>query len=268
MRLIFACALAAGMLFSAVTHAQTSSGPLLWHDESLTYLYGKQFKIDPAIQQTFTFEHTSGWTFGDLFVFLDQYNYNGKGHPDNGSSSYYGEITPRLSLGKLTGRSLGFGPVTDVLLAATYEFGEGDVEAYLLGPAIDLNIPGFDFFQLNVFYRKPDGHRAPSGAWQITPVWSYTLPMGRSDIVIDGYIDWVVNNRKASSNRRHQSDYHANFHFNPQVKYDLGKALGYNAKSFYVGIEYDYWSDKYGIKDSHYFPTDQNTFSLLLKYHF
>lgn len=52
------------------TH-ETDSGPLLWHNESLTYLYGKNFKINPPIQQTFTLEHASGWTWGDLFIFFD-----------------------------------------------------------------------------------------------------------------------------------------------------------------------------------------------------
>ncbi len=156
----------------------------------------------------------------------------------------------------------------DVLLAGTYEFGEGDTEAYLLGPGFDLAIPGFDYFQLNFYYRKPDGNRVRAGAWQITPVWSYTIPVGNSDILIDGYMDWVINNKSASTSRRNQSDYHANLHFNPQVKYDLGKALGYEAKHLYVGLEYDYWSDKYGVKDSQYFTTDQNTASFLVKYHF
>lgn len=112
------------------TH-ETDSGPLLWHNESLTYLYGKNFKINPPIQQTFTLEHASGWTWGDLFIFFDQINYNGKEDASNGKNTYYGEITPRLSFGKLTGADLSFGPVKDVLLAGTYEFGEGDTEAYL-----------------------------------------------------------------------------------------------------------------------------------------
>lgn len=247
---------------------ETDSGPLLWHNESLTYLYGKNFKINPPIQQTFTLEHASGWTWGDLFIFFDQINYNGKEDASNGKNTYYGEITPRLSFGKLTGADLSFGPVKDVLLAGTYEFGEGDTEAYLLGPGFDLAIPGFDYFQLNFYYRKPDGNRVRAGAWQITPVWSYTIPVGNSDILIDGYMDWVINNKSASTSRRNQSDYHANLHFNPQVKYDLGKALGYEAKHLYVGLEYDYWSDKYGVKDSQYFTTDQNTASFLVKYHF
>ncbi|BAP45453.1 hypothetical protein NRB16_19625 [Pseudomonas sp. LJDD11] len=242
-----------------------ADGPLLWHDESITYLYGKNFKIDPAIQQTITLEHASAWTWGDLFVFVDNIWFNGA-KSGNGNHTMYGEISPRLSAGKLFDTDLSFGPIKDVLLASTWEFGDDDVDAYLLGPGFDLAVPGFDYFQLNFYYRQPDGDRVRAGAWQITPAWSYTLPLGNSNLVIDGFIDWVVNNKSSSGGK--QSDYHANLHFNPQIKYDLGKSLGYEAKHLYVGVEYDYWSDKYGIKDSQVFATDQNTTSLLVKYHF
>jgi nucleoside-specific outer membrane channel protein Tsx len=57
-------------------------------------------------------------------------------------------------------------------------------------------------------------------------------------------------------------------HFNPQIKYDVGKALGQRQKQFYAGIEWDYWSNKYGIEDTSGFETDQNALSLLLKVHF
>ncbi len=238
---------------------------LQWQDNSLTYLNGIDFKVDPPRQQTVTFEHASGWSFGDLFIFVDGIKYNTEATNGAGDGhTFYGEITPRLSFGKISGADLSFGPIKDVLLAATYEFGEDDVDAYLLGPAVDLDIPGFDFFQLNTYYREPDGKRDGSGVWQITPAWSYTIPIGNSDLVIDGFMDWVVDN---------DDSYHANLHFNPQVKYDLAKAMGWG-KRFYVGVEYDYWSDKYGIDDDSYLGddilggTDQSAISLLLKGHF
>ncbi|MDH0895037.1 MULTISPECIES: outer membrane protein OmpK [unclassified Pseudomonas] len=238
---------------------------LQWQDNSLTYLNGIDFRIDPPRQQTVTFEHASGWSFGDLFIFVDGIKYNTEATNGAGDGhTFYGEISPRLSFGKISGADLSFGPIKDVLLAATYEFGEDDVDAYLLGPAIDLDIPGFDFFQLNTYYREPDGKRDGSGVWQITPAWSYTIPVGNSDLVIDGFMDWVVDN---------DDSYHANLHFNPQVKYDLAKAMGWG-KRFYVGVEYDYWSDKYGIDDDSYLGdeilggTDQSAISLLLKGHF
>ncbi len=240
------------------------AGDLLqWQNNSLTYLYGKNFTVNPQIQQTVTFEHADAWKYGDNFFFLDRIFYNGKPDQNLGPSTYYGEFTPRLSMGKIFDRSFAFGPVKDVLLAMTYEFGEGDTNSYLFGPGFDLDVPGFDYFQLNFYQRHTDSKRPGSNIWQITPVWSYTLPVGSSDVLIDGYMDWVVDNDRNAS-----GVYHANLHFNPQIKYDLGKALHWGEKQLYVGIEYDYWKNKYGLENSRDFKTNQDTASLLIKYHF
>jgi nucleoside-specific outer membrane channel protein Tsx len=253
-------------LAATLASGQALAADLLqWQDNSLTYLNGIDFKVDPPKQQTVTFEHASGWSFGDLFIFVDGIKYNTEATNGAGDGhTFYGEISPRLSLGKISGADLSFGPIKDVLLAATYEFGEDDVDSYLLGPAVDLDIPGFDYFQLNTYLRTTDGRRDGDNVWQITPVWSYTIPVGDSDLVIDGFMDWVVDN---------DDSYHANLHFNPQIKYDLAKAMGWG-KRFYVGVEYDYWSDKYGIDDDGFVGseilggTDQSAISLLAKAHF
>ncbi|WP_312931433.1 outer membrane protein OmpK [Pseudomonas sp.] len=260
MRTLNSLILAGGLL----TCGASVAGDLLqWQSNSLTYLWGKNFKVNPEIQQTFTFEHADGWKYGDNFLFVDRILYQGKKDSNVGRNTYYGEFTPRLSFGKIFDQDLSFGPIKDVLLAMTYEFGEGDNESYLIGPGFDLAVPGFDYFQLNFYKRTTDGSRPGDDVWQITPVWAYTLPVGSSNVLFDGYMDWVVDN---DENRR--GTYHANLHFNPQIKYDLGKALKWGEKQLYVGIEYDYWKNKYGIKDSDGFTTDQNTASLLVKVHF
>ncbi len=266
-RLPHCLALSAGLFTGS--QAALADDLLQWQNNSLTYLYGQDFKVNPEIQQTVTFEHADGWKYGDNFLFIDKIFYNGEADAGVGNNTYYGEFSPRFSLSKITGEKIGFGPVNDVLLAFTYEFGEGDVESYLVGPAFDLNIPGFDFFQLNFYNRQTDGDRPGDDVWQITPAWSYTIPVGGSDILIDGFMDWVVDNDENA-----RGTHHANLHFNPQIKYDLGKALHWGEKQLYVGIEYDYWKDKYGIDDDSFLGdeilqgTDQNTASLLVKVHF
>ena len=252
-------ALLGGFLLAATpAHA---GGWLLWQNNSLAYLNGSDFTIDPGRQQTLTLEHANGWKYGDTFAFLDITAFGGETHPSNGSVAYYGEFAPRFSLGKMLDRNVGAGPVSDVLLATAYEFGEGDVETVLVGVGIDLDVPGFDYLQLNTYRRHP--RHGDGGQWQITPVWAWTVPLGSSDLLIDGYIDWVVDNTEAR---------HAHLHVNPQVKYDLGKALGGREKTVYVGIEYDYWKNKYAIADRGVLGralggTDQNTTSLLIKVH-
>ena len=52
---IFSGLLLAGGLIAG---GQATAGDLLqWQNNSLTYLYGGNFAVNPEIQQTFTFEH-------------------------------------------------------------------------------------------------------------------------------------------------------------------------------------------------------------------
>ncbi|NBA93852.1 outer membrane protein OmpK [Pseudomonas sp. R5(2019)] len=236
---------------------------LLWQTNSLTYLYGKNFSVNPEIQQTVTFEHADKWKYGDNFLFVDKIFFNGKDDRNKGSNTYYSEFSPRLSFGKILGSDLSFGPIKDVLLAMTYEYGEGDTESYLIGPGFDLAVPGFNYFTLNFYQRHTEGSRPGDRVWQITPAFSYTIPAGKSDVLIDGYMDWVVDNDETR-----RGTYHANLHFNPQVKYDLGKALNMGARQLYVGFEYSYWKDKYGIQDNPNLDTNESVASFLVKAHF
>ncbi len=72
-------------------------------------------------------------------------------------STWYGEISPRLSLGKVLSK-LSSKPFKDVLIAATYERGEdADVaEAALAGVGFDLEVgkSGLRYLQLNVYGRS------------------------------------------------------------------------------------------------------------------
>ena len=240
-----------GLLIHPSVHAQQ------WQDNSVTWLYGDGFKVQPERQVTLTAEHVSDWIWGDLFAFADYTLFQGETDDFVGNSTWYAEISPRVSISWLSGKAFSFGPVQDVFLAGTAETGEGDVESWLLGPALSFDLPGFDYFQLNFYRRWPNG-REYGESWQLTPVWSITIPVAGSDFVFDGFIDWVI---------KTDGDYRSNFHFNPQFKYDLGKRFGWRSKQLMVGAEYSFWSNRFGIKDSPQFGTNQHAVSLLVKSH-
>lgn len=241
------------LMFGLVALAAVNvfSGELLqWQDNSLSYLYGDTFKVNPEEQHTLTVEHASGWSMGDLFFFTDFTQFNGDEDFFNGEWTYYGEITPRFSSAKIFDIEYNNPVVKDILLATTYEFGEGDVENYLAGIGFDLNVPGFDFFQLN-FYRRWEQTGNNPDAFQMTPVWKMSVPVGKSQVVFDGYMDWVFG---ASNN---------NLSFCPQLKLDIGPFVGMEQNKLFAGVEFGYWENKYGIPGE-----DQKTVSGLVKYHF
>ena len=222
-----------------------------WHDTSITALYGTGFEVDPETQATLTLEHANGWRWGDFFGFFDWINYIDESNFQGDDMSYYGEISPRFSAGKIFDSDLSFYFIRDWLITTTFEFGDNDVENYLIGPAIDLTVPGFDFFQLNL-YRRFNSGDSDVQSYQLTPVWKLTVPMGESAFIFDGFIDWVF------------GDGTDNLHVNPQLKFDIGVLFGLKSLSLLAGIEYDYWHNKYDIQDA----DEQHAVSAILKYHF
>nr|WP_010133692.1 outer membrane protein OmpK [Microbulbifer agarilyticus] len=247
-------------LFAAGTQAKA-----LWSDNSLTALHGKNYEVnyglstDDSTRNVLTFEHVSGHTWGDLFMFGDYLK------STDGSAELYGEISPRLSLGKL-GNDVAFGPVKDVLLAGQLELGNTDDPDNLLvtgerfvnklaGVGFDLDAPGFAYLQANLYHRNNE-KRADNE--QLTLAWGLPFTVGSESFLYDGFIDW------ASASR----DVHASMNFTSQLKWDIGARSG-NPKKLYAGVEYVHWNDKFGIKDGTFgIDSNERNINLLLKYHF
>lgn len=251
MKLILIAAIAA-----LINTAAYAGDLMLWQDNSLSLLAGSNYELDPGTQQTVTFEHASGWSMGDLFIFVDGINFNGDRDISGSETAYYGEFAPRISLGKVSGTDLSAGIVKDLYVATCLEFGDNIKNHYLVGLGMDLAVPGFDFLQLNA-YRRYDNGSSATEAYQVTAVWKKTIPMGKTEFVVDGFIDWVIGEG---------TDH---LHICPQLKMDLGVLFGMKERSLYAGIEYDYWKNKYGVRNGDFgLDSNQSTFSGLLKYHF
>lgn len=259
------------VLFSATSlQADVANKKWLnWQDTSIAGLYGGGFKVDPSDQGTITIEHASDWSFGDMFVFLDNTKFSNDAINSLGDSwAWYGEATVRLSISKLTNTNINFSILKDILFATNYEHGSDrdSTESLLLGVGFDMDLSALSFigldnlkyFQLNL-YKRNDLHSNNSGFknYQITAVTALPFQIGKVKFLADGYLDYVFSSGPQDEN----------FHLNPQIKMDLGNFYGEPDKLF-VGTELDYWSNKYGIKDSSTFATNQFAASFLVKYHF
>jgi nucleoside-specific outer membrane channel protein Tsx len=274
----FACVACVGAA-QAQDAAPAADAPtpfLHWFDNSLTVLpYGWGFEVDPDEQSTFTYEHAHGSRVGDLFVFVDMVKFHGSpaGADD---STWYAEISPRLSLGKALGKDLSFTlsryspfEFEDVLIAATYERGEdADVaEAALVGVGFDLAVRDsgpigwlgqFKYLQLNVYGRSEltEGVRTGFHDVQVTVAAARAFSIGNARLLADGYFDWVLGLGSGDWN----------YHLNPQVSIDVGNFRGAPDR-FFAGVEVDLWWNKYQIPNSPAFDTNQSAVSLMFKYH-
>ncbi len=105
------------------------------------------------------------------------------------------------------------GALKDVSLAGTYEFGGGtNATNILTGVSFAWDVPGTTYFN-STFYYVNNSEIADD--LQMTLTWGAPFEVGASRFLFDGYIDYSTS----------ASDHDAEFHFNPQLKLDLGTTV-------------------------------------------
>ena len=122
---------------------------------------------------------------------------------------------------------------------------------YLPGATLDLNLPGFAFAWLGVFAYvdrgklEGEGNGCHATALQITPSWMLPFSVGGADFQFGGFLDYITSHGSCAEQ----------FVSQPQLTMDLGKALGSTAGKLYMGVEFQYWSNKFGVKGvNEHFP--------------
>lgn len=237
----------------AASFAPAAHAEKFFSDSSISILYSEDYEAFGPQQRSdtyFTFENATGHNWGSTFFFVDRNQGHGK---DSDSDDLYGEFAPNISLGWLTGNDLSYGLIKDVTLSGQYEMGGGtDVNNFMYGLGLDWNIPGLQFFGTRAYYVN---NSETDNDYQLTVVWGAPMEFGPNRILFDGYIDW------SSAADDHKSD----FHFNPQLKLDIGNYFG-SPRVLYAGIEYSYWNNKYGLGDD--VMDTESAVSALVKFHF
>ena len=197
-------------------------------------LHGSGFKLGRDRATTFTGEWINAWRYGENFAFVDV------ARPFTGEPGTYAEWLPRLSLSRISGREFTAGPVRDVFLAGNIKSGDG-FRSHLLGVGVGIDLPGFNFFNVNGFRRNDS--KAPGATWQLNMSWNRTFTTGALHWEFGGFLNWA-----AAEGARASGGYsHPNLLTQPQLLFDLGSLLGGDADRIYVGVEWQVWRNKFGI---------------------
>jgi nucleoside-specific outer membrane channel protein Tsx len=221
----------AGLLMAAPAQASD------WSTTNVQVLHGNNYELGDSSMSILTMEHANGWKYGDNFFFLDVSNPASKG------TSYYAEFSPRLSLGKISGKNLSFGIVKDVLLAGTLEMGEG-LRAKLIGVGLALDLPKFAFADINLYYRKSERdwlvEQTDAGA-QVTVDWLLPFAVGGQKFAFEGFVDYAWGEKGGSAPKAN------NLIAGPRLLVDVGNWVGAPG-TLQLGIEYQIWRNKFGIE--------------------
>lgn len=201
-----------------------------WHSNNIQILRGSDYELGSKNRTLITLEHANSWKYGDFFVFADNT------WPDSGNYSYYIEPTLRLSLSKISGKKLAYKMIKDVLLSAQIEKPEGQSARYLGGIAVDLNVSGFKFFKTNLFVRN--NPNLSGSTYQATFIWNYPFQINNTKILIEGVADFAGSEGKTVA---HQL-------IIPRFLVDAGSLIGGKDNKLWIGIEWQYWHNKFGTK--------------------
>ena len=200
-----------------------------------------------------TIQHASSWRFGDNFFFLDLIrDGDTDGFNDNDA---YGEWYSNFSLGKLSGRDLGFGPFADFGLFWGAGFGaDANVLNWFPGARVAWNLPGFVFLNTDLMIGVDAGGGLAGGAppeqdtrFIIDVNGLLPFSLGSQAFSITGHAEYAAPTTDELGN-----DVPSSILAQPQLRWDVGAADG-----LFVGIEYQYWRNKLGT------DVDENVVQLL-----
>ena len=237
--------LAAWLTLSLAIPGTVKADWLQWSNSEIQYLHGSNFQEpgnpENVAQSVITVTHADGWTYGRNFFFMDTL-FTEDGQPSQ--INLYGEVYSTFSLGKISQQDLSFGIFKDFGITGGVNLGErmdsdqSGFRAWLYGVTVDFDLPGFDYFNVDFLRQRVTETEDMGTSWQFTPVWKLPFQILGSHWSLEGFADIIT-----------QKEHHAASQIlaQPQLRLDIGDFFN-NSEHLYLGIEYQFWYHKYGIK--------------------
>ncbi len=253
-----------GMLGLAVMSSAVAAD---WSDTFVGYREGGNFK-EPGSKSTdihkdiLSFTHVSGYKYGSNFFTADflasdsNDPVNGNG---GGAQEVYAVYRHQLSLGAVSGSSFAFGPVKDMAITAGIDLNSKDdafssrVRKFVLGPTFKFDTPGF--LDVSLLLRTEQNNNAYVNktvtfdpTYGVSIAWG--IPLKSINSKFDGFIDYIGPKGKDGFGFETKAETLARTY----LMYDLG-SLGSKPGTFYAGVGYEYWKNKFGGNDNSYGDT-------------
>jgi nucleoside-specific outer membrane channel protein Tsx len=206
-----------------------------------------------------TFQHASGWEYGDNFIFIDfLHDSNDDGFNDD---DIYGEAYFNFSLSKILDSKVGIGPIKDIGILAGLNMGlDSEVIKYLPGIRASWDVPGFSFLNTDLTFYIDDSNGLASGgvpkednSVYFDVNWAYPIKIYSHSFSIEGHMEYI--GERTDETGATVSEW---FLAQPQFRYYAGNLFNQPEKVF-IGIEWQYWINKLGDAD-----TDENAVQFLI----
>ncbi|PUE59989.1 outer envelope protein [Limnohabitans curvus] len=244
-----------------------------WSDTSISLRHGTNFSEPYDSNNAITkniigLTHASGYTYGTNFFNVDLLLSNEKDPAfkdgKTGAHEVYAVYRNTVDFEKVTGKSFKTTGVRGLGFTGGFDFNtktdtgyNSKKEMLVLGPTVMVDVPaGF----LNVSLLQLWESNAPSG-WSylnsayygveryhydahpmLSASWAIPFNVASLPLSFEGFANYIAPKGK----NEFGGDTAAETNIDMQVMYDMSGAVGSKAKTFKVGVEYQYWKNKFG----------------------
>jgi nucleoside-specific outer membrane channel protein Tsx len=259
-----------------------------WSDTSISYRYGNKFAepyIDRDISKSIiNLSSASGYKYGKNYFSVDLL-FSSADDPSSagartGAREVYVVYRNTLDLGKISGAPIAFGPVRGGGATFGFDFNNKNDAGYnskkqmlVLGPTLMLNVPGFldvgvlAIWESNAPYNTFSHVGTPRYRYKLHPMlaasWGIPFDIG-IPLSFEGFAEYI-----ASKGRNEFGGPTApETNIDMQIMYDLSDTVGMAKNTFKIGLEYQYWKNKFGNPSSSIPGAFARTPMVRLEYHF
>lgn len=251
-------------LLATVVSAQAFASD--WSDTAISVRTGSRFQepFNPTAihKNIFALTHASGYQYGSNFFNVD-FLQSDKNDPasltqSSGAQEAYVVYRHTLDLGKLTSTDLHSESLRGFGITAGFDWNTKNDVGYnsrkrmlVIGPTLMWNVPGF----LNTSLLLLDESNAPSGAfppislvreryrYKTHPMLNMSWGINLTDqISFEGYANFIATKGKSEVGQTTGAETNIDM----QIMWDLSELFGSKKKSVKLGIEYQYWNNKFG----------------------
>lgn len=236
-----------------------------WSDTFIGYRTSTQYR-EPGIDGTVTknivqLGHASGWAYGSNFFNVDMFSSDRHDPVNNGTSGateVYAVYRTSVSLSKVTGMKLAFGPVGDVSLTAGFDFNSKNTtfapkkRMWVFGPTFHFALPK-GFASLGLVASKEKNYNGIVGrdvdfdmALQLNAAWGVPFQMGNVGAEFKGFANYIGAKGKDGFGNPTKPETLANL----AVLVDLGTVIPMKTGRVFAGLGFEYWNNKFGGANS------------------
>lgn len=278
-----------GISLALLLSAAAAAGAADWSDTAISYRHGSKFgepfNNEDIAKNIVNLSHVSGYKYGKNFFSVDMLMSDSKDPGGAGASSgaYETYVVYRntLDLGKLSGQNLSFTGVRGVGATVGFDYNSKSDAGYnskkrmlVAGPTLMLDVPGFLDVSLlalresNAPYNTYTHTGTPRYTYKthamLTAAWGLPLAGLGLPLSFEGYANFIT----AKGDNEFGGPTAPETNIDMQLMYDISEAVGAAKNSFKVGVEYQYWRNKFGNPSQNNPGAFARTPMIRAEYHF